>query len=320
MRREKSWSPASWSFAALVMLSQCVCQNNRLPEGEPVKPVEGTTETTRATQPAATSPTAGDPTKPAKPSTPAKLPAGLDTKDLDEAEKAELAALLSEQYDPCGKDRSFLASLEDATTCTAAKKLAALAVTKLAQGLSKKQVVQELLKEQARWASHAEFDLTGVPVYGEPGPGKRVIVEFSDFQCPHCKLAAKPAKELAKKHNAVLYAKQLPLDFHPVARKAALMALAAHRQGKYWEVSQALFDNQELLADDKLRGIVEKAGVDMARLDKDLADPEIEKALQRDLDEATKLQIDGTPTFYVDGFKVEYEQLGATLEAPPEQH
>ncbi|MFO0744071.1 MAG: thioredoxin domain-containing protein [Myxococcota bacterium] len=309
-------SPASWSFAALVMLSQCVCQNNRPGGVEAVKPVDGV----GAGSAHAASPKP-DPTPPpvAKKKEPVKLPASLDTKDLDDDEKAVLGDVLSDQFDPCGKSRSFLDSLNDPQTCPTAKKLGAMAVEKIAQGLSKKQVIQELLKEQARWASKADFDLSDVPVMGTPAPGKRVVVEFSDFQCPHCKMAAKPVKDLVAKYGAVLYSKMLPLDFHPVARQAALAALAASRQGKFWEVSESFFEHQETLSPESVRELVQKAGVDMAKFDKDLADPATEKLLTRDLDESKKLKIDGTPTFYVDGFQVEFEQLEATLKAPPQQ-
>jgi len=305
-----------WSLIMALTLSQCVCQNNRPSESETIQPVDGAARPTRASGPGAAD--AGPATAP-KPADAPKLPATIDTKDLDDSEKALLAEVLTEQYDPCGKQRSFLASLADPATCDTAKRLGELAVTKVSYGLSKKQIVKELLQEQARWAKKAEFDLDGVPVYGQAGAGKRVIVEFSDFQCPHCKLASKPAKELAKKYGAVLYAKQLPLEHHPLAKDAALMALAAHRQGKFWEVSALFFEHQDTLSPERLRELVREAGVDLARFDKDLADPAIAKTLERDLAEANRLEVGGTPTFYVDGFEVPYEQLEATLQAPPKE-
>lgn len=307
-------SPMRWSLVMWLSLSQCVCQNNRPTETETVTPVDGPK---REAKPGTSGADAGD-AKPEK-REPVKLPASLDTKDLDEGEKALLGEVLTEQYDPCGKDRSFLDSLADPQTCDAAKRLGDLAVTKVSYGLSKRQIVKELLQEQARWAAKAEFDLEGVPVYGEPGPGKRVIVEFSDFQCPHCKLASKPAKELAKKYGAVLYAKQFPLDHHPVAKDAALAALAAHRQGRFWEVSDLFFANQDTLSPEGLRELVAKAGVDMAKFDKDLADPAVAKLLERDLAEGNRIKVGGTPAFYIDGFEVPYEQLEATLSAPPKE-
>src|SRR5690606_13700767 len=131
---------------------------------------------------------------------------------------------------PCGKPRSFFESLEDPKTCDLAKHLGTMAVEKVSQGLSKKQITRALLQELARRASKAELDLTGSPSYGDPKKAKRVVVKFTDFECPHCKKSSQPAKDLAKKYDAVLYIKMFPLEsIHDQAREAALAALAAHR-------------------------------------------------------------------------------------------
>ena len=293
------------TILALLMLTQCVCSSNKRP-----------TESDAAAEPRPDATAVPQPdTAPAPPEEKPKLklPASLATKDLDDDEKLVLQSVLEEQYDPCGKARSFLDSLAAPDTCDEAKKLAALAVDKIAEGLSKKQVVQEILKEQARWASKADFDFTGSPVHGEPAAGKRVVVEFFDFQCPHCKLAAKPAKEIAEKKGAVLYYKMLPLEIHPVAKEAALMALAANRQGKFSALSELFFDNQERLDAPLLRELAQKAGLDLAKLDADMKDPGVVALLERDMAEATRAKIDGTPTFFVDGYQVELEQLESKL-------
>ena len=106
----------------------------------------------------------------------------------------------------------------------------------------------------------------------------------------------------------------LPLEIHPVAKEAALATLAAHRQGKFFELHDLVFDNQELLTSELVRVLASKAGLDMVKFDADLKDPSLAKLLERDIEEATRAKIDGTPTFYVDGYQVEYDQLEATLK------
>lgn len=294
------------------MLTQCVCGSNKRPTETDSAPERPAPVAPASPTPA---PDAGDPPAAAADPKPAlKLPASLDTKDLDHDEKLLLQEVLEEQYDPCGKPRSFLESLGAADACAEAHKLAGLAVTRIADGLSKRQVVQELLKEQARWASKAEFDLAGSPVFGEPGPGKKVIVEFFDYQCPHCKISNKPAKEIAEKTGAVLYYKMLPLEMHPNAREAALHALAAHRQGKFFALHELLFENQERLSPELIRELAQKAGLDLARLDKDLADPALTQQLERDIAESTRAKVTGTPTFFVDGYETELDQLEGALK------
>lgn len=293
-----------------LMLAQCACQSNRPVDPGPAAVASPQPERADAVKPA------GDVVA-AEEKKPVELPALVDPKDLDQDERALLRSVFEEQYDPCGKSRSFLESLADPTTCDEAKKLAALAVTKVADGLSKRQVVQELLKEQSRWAKKADFDFTGSPFFGDPATATKVIVEFFDYQCPHCKLAAKPAKELAKKLGAVLYYKMLPLDHHPAAKEAALYALAAHRQGRFEALHELLFDNQDRLDPKVIRELAKKAGVDLAKLDADLkADGEdsVRAVLARDLAESESAKVGGTPTFYVDGIEVEFDQLEGALK------
>jgi len=296
-----------------LMLTQCVCGSNKRPtevDAGPERPAPAVEP--EAPTPAA--PGANEPAPAADPKPELKLPAALDTKDLDHDEKLLLQEVLEEQYDPCGKPRSFLEGLGASDACPEAHKLAGLAVARIADGLSKRQVVQELLKEQARWAAKADFDLEGSPSFGEPGAGKKVIVEFFDYQCPHCKLTHKPAKEIVQKAGAVLYYKMLPLEMHPFAREAALHALAAHRQGRFSELHERLFDNQDRLSSAVIRELAQQAGLDMTRLDRDLADPTLTQQLERDIAESTRAKVGGTPTFFVDGYETELDQLEAALK------
>ncbi len=298
------------------MLAQCACQSNNRPTGPmPVAPMPPADVAPGS--PPGRPPGNPNDAEPAAKKAPVELPPAIDPKDLDEDERAIVRAVLEEQYDPCGKSRSFLESLADPTTCDAAKKLAALAVTKVANGLSKRQIVQELLKEQSRWAKKATFDFSGSPVHGDPATAKKVIVEFFDYQCPHCKLAAAPAKELAKKHGAVLYYKMLPLDHHPAAKEAALVALAADRQGRFEAVHDLFFEHQDELNPKLVRELAKKAGLDMGKLDAELAregEGSVKALLARDLAESDAAKVQGTPAFFVDGTEVEYESLEGALK------
>jgi len=294
------------------MLSQCTCQNNRPDE------------------PSVSAPTTAPPGPPARDTAKAPadggtivLPASLDTGDLDADEKRILGEVLSEQYDPCGKPKSFLESLKDPETCDLAKTLGGMAVTKVAQGLSKRQIARALLEEQARRAARVTFRTDDTPSWGDSDGARHVVIEFFDFECPHCKVASKPVKALVTKYDSVLYAKVFPLTtIHKHAQTSALAAVAAFRQGKFWEAYEALFDHQEELhaapaESDIVRRIMAKVGLDMEQYDRDLHAPETAARVARDVDEAEQAQVDGTPTFFVDGVMVDYEGLEAALKAPP---
>lgn len=292
-------------------VSQCVCQNNR-PDDKAGEPQTNPAEAVPVTE-----------TKPAAKTTRPEvvtLPSALDAKDLDNDERKVVADVLREQYDPCGSPKSFLEALGDADVCDDAKALGAYVIDLASKGMGKRQATQSLLKELSRRAKKSEFDLSQTPVFGNPDTAKHIVVEFTDFECPHCKLAAKPVKALVKKHNAVLYMKMMPLDHHQYAKSAALAALAAHTQGKFWEVYTALFERQDDVKRDGLPviwGIVQDTGADMAKFDADLADPALTARLAFDLKEATDARVDGTPTFFVNGYMVDYENLEAALELPP---
>lgn len=292
------------------MLSQCVCENNR-----PDEPLTATTPPGRPAHDDGVGAQGAD----SAPKPVIELPASLDTGDLDADEKRLLGEVLSEQYDPCGTPKSFLESLKDEDTCRTAKDLGAMAVKSVSQGLSKRQIAKVLLQELARRATKATFDLDGSPVEGDPAKATHVVVEFTDFQCPYCRMASEPTRALVKKYDAVLYAKMLPLDaIHKHSHEAARVALAANRQGKFWELSKHFFDNQARLSSEEgaVMKLAAEAGLDMAQLERDLADPAIEALVARDLAESEKLKLDGTPTFFVDGYVVDFDNLETVLKAP----
>lgn len=293
---------AGISTLLLITLTQCVCQNG-----------------SRDVPPAAVDPAADPATRPVPatpdPATkePVKVPSGVDVGDLDEDERAVLVALLNEQFDPCGEPRSFFESLDDPKTCERAKSMGAFVVTSVAKGLSKRQIVGQLLRELARTTTKAEFDFEGSPVWGDPG-APHTIVEFIDFQCPFCKEASEPVKKFAEKFPVKVYVKHLPLtDHHPFAEEAAIASLAAHNQGKFFEVAKALFSNQVRLDSQVVRESVAGAGVDMKKWEADIKDGAIADLIARDVAEADKYELDGTPTFFLDGFMVEYDQLEQKL-------
>ncbi len=291
--------PISLVILAFCTLTQCVCQNTR--EDRPAAAGES--------RPVATSPTtAGADAQAARPATGPALPAWLDVKDLDAAEREILLQVFSEQFDPCGAPRSFLESLHDPKRCERATTLANQTVALVGQGLSKKQVVRELLKELQRTAVKAEFDFTGSPRLGDP-KAKHVVVEFTDYQCPYCRAASGPLKELVAGSDAVLYVKHLPLDIHPMAREAAVASLAAARQDKFWALNDLLYENQKRLTSQVIRELAQQAGLDMARFEADMKDPQLVAVLARDLDEANRFKVDGTPTFFLNGTMVELPEL-----------
>lgn len=144
------------------------------------------------------------------------------------------------------------------------------------------------------------------PVKG-PATAKVTILEFSDFQCPFCsQVPAVVDQVLAAYPNDVKFVfKQFPLvRIHPQAIPAAKAALAAHKQGKFWELHDKMFANQKQLDNDSLKKYAQEVGLDMAKFETDMNSPEVAKQVDDEMKLAASNQVTGTPTLFINGKKV----------------
>jgi protein-disulfide isomerase len=144
----------------------------------------------------------------------------------------------------------------------------------------------------------------GSPVRGPDGAAV-TLVEFSDFQCPYCLIAV-------GKLNAVMDAypgkiklifKQFPLDMHSQAALAAAAAIAAHRQGKFWPMHDALFAHRRELSRPLILGLAGTVGLDGQRFQADLDSAETKKTVARDMEDGDRAGVEGTPTVFINGRK-----------------
>jgi len=105
--------------------------------------------------------------------------------------------------------------------------------------------------------------------------------------------------------------KNMPLNFHEFAVPAALAALAAGKQGKYWEYHDELFANASKLTDKSFEEIAKKLGLDLKKFQKDINSPEVQQQLGKDLNDAKEAGVTGTPTIFVNGVKLKRRELPA---------
>ncbi len=80
-----------------------------------------------------------------------------------------------------------------------------------------------------------------------------------------------------------------------------MAALAAGKQGKFWEMHEKLFANQKELSDAKVEAIAREIGLNMGQFDKDLKDPAIASLIDRDMNSGRQANVRGTPTIFVNG-------------------
>ncbi len=88
---------------------------------------------------------------------------------------------------------------------------------------------------------------------------------------------------------------------HPFARKAAAAALAANRQGKFWDMSHKLFEAGNSLSDEKIQEIARELKLNMDEFNRDTNDPAIQGIITRDMNEGGQAEVPGTPTVFING-------------------
>ena len=150
-----------------------------------------------------------------------------------------------------------------------------------------------------------DIDTTGSPFLGKKDAPVTLVV-FSDFQCPFCS-KVQPLLEEALKNNPdklkVVF-KHLPLQMHKQARPAALAAIAADEQGKFWQMHDKLFASSKNLSKENIEKAAEEIGLDMEKFKKDVASAETEAKLKKDMTDAGKAGVGGTPTLFINGRQV----------------
>ncbi|HEY2736454.1 MAG TPA: thioredoxin domain-containing protein, partial [Polyangiales bacterium] len=156
---------------------------------------------------------------------------------------------------------------------------------------------------RTRFGSKDKQDLAieDAPSRGAP-MAKVTIVEFSDFQCPHCAAVDPELRRLLREFDGSvrLVYKAFPLTGHSRAIAAARAAEAARAQGKFWEMHDLLFEHQQALEDADLERYAAQLGLDIERFDHDLNDDATAKRVEADRQLGEKLGIEATPSFFVD--------------------
>ena len=156
-----------------------------------------------------------------------------------------------------------------------------------------------------------DLELADSPFLGNP-KADLVIVEFIDFKCPNC-LAEDPIiRKVAQKYwsKVKIIVRDFPAEsLHPGASELALLASCAHAQGKYWALHDIFFANQvqlsESLSEDKIKGLLDQAGVDFNQVKQCLSGSQVQMRVNRDYATGFKYGVQGTPTFFINGVKTQ---------------
>ena len=112
-----------------------------------------------------------------------------------------------------------------------------------------------------------------------------------------------------------LVIKHFPLNSHKFARRAASVALAADRQGKFWEYNAKLFENYKRINEAKAQELAKEIGLDLERLNKEAKDPAIQKLINRDLNNGRQSGVRGTPAIFINGKRLKNRSLAGFQQA-----
>lgn len=144
------------------------------------------------------------------------------------------------------------------------------------------------------------------------------LLEYGDYQCPSCRHAATVVKRVQKHFGDRLrfVFRHFPLEQHPFAEPAAEAAEFAASQGKFWEMHDALYDNQARLGDELFTELATSLGLDPAALSQSLRDRTFAGRIETDRESGEASGVRGTPSFYLntDLYSGEYD-APALIEA-----
>jgi protein-disulfide isomerase len=154
-----------------------------------------------------------------------------------------------------------------------------------------------------------------------PADAPVTLVEYGDYQCPYCGAAHSVVQEVqARMGDRLRFVfRNFPLSTsHPRAEQAAEAAEAAAAQGRFWPMHDLIFENQKRLRDRDLREYAEQVGLDLERFDAELAEHVHAARVHEDFMSGVRSGVNGTPTFFVNGARLDdsydLETLLATLE------
>lgn len=169
-------------------------------------------------------------------------------------------------------------------------------------------------------APFVKIDAAGYPVKGK-ADAPITIIEFADYQCPHCQKAGGIVKKLLAEYpgKIKLIFMDLPINRSGISTRVAQGAVCAGAQGKFWEYHDAAFAMQKQLTKDSPQKLATDTGLDIPKFDACFQAPETLAKVEKSKAEATRLGLNGTPSFFVNGKPVKlydvYEDLRAAIEA-----
>ena len=232
-------------------------------------------------------------------------PPGVDLGKLDEFERKVFYRVINRESSACGKGHSLIYSLRHDSACRASFYAVRYVAHLVDSGFTDSEIGEKLVK-RFRTLRYPRIDVSAAPVKGNAS-GRVTVVEFVDYECPHCKHAQTLMRQVVEEYPSDVKTvfKHFPLSAHANARLAAEGAVAAHKQGKFWPYNEKVWANSDNLTPAVIEKAAKESGLDVARWRADLQSEAVKGRVQADKSEGNDLGISSTPSIYINGRKYE---------------
>jgi protein-disulfide isomerase len=148
------------------------------------------------------------------------------------------------------------------------------------------------------------------------------LVEYGDYQCPHCRAAFPVVKAIERNYskNLKFVYRNFPLaEAHPYAEQAAIAAEAAGQQGRFWQMHDTIYERQAELSPESLFIFAELIGLNMEKFEKDIKNKAIAEKVEADFVSGMRSGVNGTPSFFINSYKYvgsyDFESLAHAIES-----
>lgn len=237
--------------------------------------------------------------------------------ELPQDHKAQFIRVADNELCPCKNSVNSLSTCLEAPDATCAQAREAARV--LFHGVQRHHTDDELSKSIADAlklaAQQHTFALTNAPAQGAKNPRVTMVI-FADFECPYCKRMAQISDRMLRAfpNDLRVYFLHFPLASHHNATDAALAALAAQNQGKFWPYHDKLFQQQQALAQamdasSLLRKWAEELGLDLKQFQQDIENPTTYERMRAQQQSGRKAHVQGTPAVFLNG--VAFPEIGS---------
>jgi protein-disulfide isomerase len=227
------------------------------------------------------------------------LPPGVDLSKLDDFSKKVFFRIANSEPSICGQAQSLIVSAKK--DCGRSLNALRYVARLVEQGYTDSEVSEGLAKRY-RPIAPKQIDVSAAPMKGNPN-GKITLIEFADYECPHCKRFQPVLRQIVDEfpNDVKVYFKHYPLPQHTNARLAAEAAVAAQRQGKFWQFQDKLWEHQDDLGPAEIEKVAKEAGLDLPKFRQDIASEAIKARVEKDHNDGTAIGLQATPTLYING-------------------